>query len=100
MGMGSLELGEVAGFSITVPNCEKAVGVSSSMGMRMDGLGMEGGMVPGWVASSRATRRARGHAMGLGLGFGGICICMCCGLHGAVTASAAGASDALRWRGR
>jgi hypothetical protein len=69
--MGSLELGEVAGFSITVPNCEKAVGVRSSMGMRMEGLGIEVGM----VLASRGTRRAGGHAMGLGLG--GICTAVC-----------------------
>ena len=52
LGIWSLELGEVAGFSTTVPNCEKAVGVSSSMGMRMEGLGMEVGMAPvfsGWL---------------------------------------------------
>lgn len=43
-GIASLELGDVAGFSITVPNCEKAVGVKSSMGIRMDGHGIEVGM--------------------------------------------------------
>lgn len=45
-GTESLELGDVAGFSITVPNCTKAVGVRSSMGTRMDGHGMEVGIVP------------------------------------------------------
>jgi hypothetical protein len=43
-GIGSFALGEVAGFSITVPNCKKAVGVSSSMGIRIDGHGIEVGI--------------------------------------------------------
>jgi hypothetical protein len=43
--MGSLELGEVVGFSMTVPNWAKAVGVRSSMGIRMDGHGIEVGML-------------------------------------------------------
>lgn len=43
-GISSLELGDVAGFSITVPNCEKAVGVKSSIGIRMDGHGIEVGI--------------------------------------------------------
>lgn len=37
---------ECAGFSITVPNWAKEDWVRSSMGMRMDGQGIEGGMVP------------------------------------------------------
>jgi hypothetical protein len=37
---------ECAGFSITVPNWEKEDWVRSSMGIRMDGQGIEVGMVP------------------------------------------------------
>jgi hypothetical protein len=47
-GMGSFAEGDVAGFSITVPNWEKAVGVRSSMGMRIDGAGIEVGMFARW----------------------------------------------------
>ena len=43
--MGSFADGDVEGFSMTVPNCAKAVGVSSSIGMRMDGAGIEGGIL-------------------------------------------------------
>lgn len=43
--MGSLEEGEVVGFSTTVPNAWKAVGVRSSIGIRIDGLGIEVGIV-------------------------------------------------------
>jgi hypothetical protein len=43
-GMGSFAEGDVAGFSITVPNCANAVGVSSSMGIRMDGAGIDVGI--------------------------------------------------------
>jgi hypothetical protein len=45
LGTGSFEEGEVAGFSTTVPNCVKAVGVSSSIGIRIDGAGIEGGIM-------------------------------------------------------
>lgn len=44
-GMGSFADDEEAGFSMTVPNWRKAVGVRSSIGIRMDGLGMEVGIV-------------------------------------------------------
>lgn len=44
-GMESLAEGEVAGFSTTTPNCANAVGVSSSMGMRIDGDGIDVGML-------------------------------------------------------
>lgn len=47
-GIGSLELGEVAGFSTTVPNCAKAVGVRSSIGIRIDGHGIEVGIAAVW----------------------------------------------------
>lgn len=43
--MGSLAEGAFAGFSTTVPNWLKAVGVSSSMGIRMAGEGIEDGML-------------------------------------------------------
>ena len=43
-GMGSFAEGDVAGFSTTVPNCAKAVGVRSSMGIRIDGAGIDVGM--------------------------------------------------------
>lgn len=43
-GSGSLEEGEVSGFSTTVPNCAKAVGVRSSMGILIDGAGIDVGM--------------------------------------------------------
>jgi hypothetical protein len=44
-GMGSFAEGEVVGFSTTVPNCAKAVGVRSSIGIRMDGAGIEDGIL-------------------------------------------------------
>lgn len=44
LGTESLEDGDVAGFSTTVPNCEKAVGVRSSIGIRMDGVGIDVGI--------------------------------------------------------
>jgi hypothetical protein len=43
--MGSFADGEVAGFSTTVPNWEKAVGVRSSMGIRIEGAGIEVGIL-------------------------------------------------------
>jgi hypothetical protein len=42
--MGSFAEGDVVGFSTTTPNCAKAVGVRSSMGIRIDGAGMDVGM--------------------------------------------------------
>ena len=45
-GMGSFADGEVAGFSTTTPNCANAVGVRSSMGIRIDGAGIDVGMLP------------------------------------------------------
>jgi hypothetical protein len=43
-GMGSFKEGAVAGFSTTVPNCSKAVWLRSSMGIRIDGAGIEDGI--------------------------------------------------------
>lgn len=65
-GMGSLELGDVAGFSITVPNCVKAVGVKSSIGIRIDGHGIEVGILPSCERSRWRWKEAEEHAMGLG----------------------------------
>ena len=42
--MGSFADGDVEGFSMTVPNCAKAVGVSSSIGIRIEGAGIDVGM--------------------------------------------------------
>ena len=58
-GIGSLELGDVAGFSITVPNCEKAVGVRSSIGIRIDGHGIEVGIVPFGEDSQQSWSRTK-----------------------------------------
>jgi hypothetical protein len=44
-GMGSFAEDDVAGFSITVPNWENAVGVRSSMGIRIDGAGIDFGIL-------------------------------------------------------
>jgi hypothetical protein len=52
--MGSFADGEVAGFSTTTPNWANAVGVSSSMGMRIDGAGIDVGMVPVLRGATRA----------------------------------------------
>jgi hypothetical protein len=46
--MGSLAEGAVAGFSTTTPNWAKAVGVSSSMGIRIDGAGIDVGIFATW----------------------------------------------------
>jgi hypothetical protein len=54
-----LELGEVVGFSITVPNWAKAVGVSSSMGIRIDGHGIEVGMLAAFTAAAMHMRGSR-----------------------------------------
>jgi hypothetical protein len=43
-GMGSFAEGDAAGFSTTTPNWANAVGVSSSMGIRIDGAGIDDGM--------------------------------------------------------
>jgi hypothetical protein len=44
-GTGSFAEGDVVGFSTTTPNWANAVGVRSSMGIRIDGAGIEDGMV-------------------------------------------------------
>ena len=68
-GIGSLELGEVAGFSTTVPNCEKAVGVSSSMGILMDGHGIEVGILAVEEHSRQLWRKKlKSTRWGMGLG--------------------------------
>ena len=53
LGMGSFADGDVVGFSMTVPNCEKAVGVRSSIGIRIEGAGIEVGI----FAARRPKRR-------------------------------------------
>lgn len=50
--MGSFADGDVVGFSMTAPNCAKAVGVRSSIGMRIEGAGIEVGIF--------AARRPKG----------------------------------------
>jgi hypothetical protein len=55
LGMGSCADGDVVGFSMTVPNCEKAVGVRSSIGIRIEGAGIEVGI----SAARRPRRRGR-----------------------------------------
>ena len=54
MGTGSFAEGDVVGFSMTVPNCAKAVGVRSSMGILIEGAGIEVGI----FAVRREERRA------------------------------------------
>lgn len=44
-GMESFAEEDVVGFSTTVPNWENAVGVRSSIGIRMDGAGIEDGIL-------------------------------------------------------
>jgi hypothetical protein len=46
--MGSFAEGAVAGFSTTTPNWENAVGVSSSIGIRIDGAGIDVGIFATW----------------------------------------------------
>lgn len=43
--IGSLDEGDVVGFSMTVPNWANAVGVRSSIGIRMDGAGIDVGIL-------------------------------------------------------
>jgi hypothetical protein len=54
-GMGSFADGDVVGFSMTVPNCEKAVGVRSSIGIRIEGAGIDVGI----FAARRPKTRGR-----------------------------------------
>ena len=62
--MGKRAEGEDAGFSMTVPNWWNAVGVRSSMGMRIDGLGIEGAMLA--TAQHSLVERASGGEMAVG----------------------------------
>ena len=55
MGTGSFAEGDVVGFSMTVPNCEKAVGVRSSIGILIEGAGIEVGIF--------AVRRVERHVL-------------------------------------
>lgn len=48
-GMGSFAEGDVVGFSTTTPNWANAVGVSSSIGIRIDGAGIDVGMFVVWL---------------------------------------------------
>ncbi len=57
--MGRRADGEEAGFSMTVPNWWKAVGVRSSIGIRRDGLGMEVGMIAFPATSGPLAKRWR-----------------------------------------
>ena len=53
---GSFAEGEFVGFSMTVPNWENAVGVRSSIGIRIEGAGMEVGILAVLPAQLGAVR--------------------------------------------
>lgn len=57
--MGSFAEVDVEGFSITVPNCANAVGVRSSIGIRIDGAGIDVGILAVARHSSARCNRCK-----------------------------------------